>query len=380
MTDEDLGYIGGPKNIGRTYKTLKTLGQRFIPITYVNDDDQIVKGRFHWIDSFMYNTHTKMYDVRISPELMGMFIDIKKNFTYIDVGEAMTFRSAKTQKMYEYISSFSRGYRYPGDKRSRKLGYVYAKNVIPVSVDKLRHLFNLDELRDERTNEVERKRKYATNYNGIKTNILKKAQRELYQHYAYGTGCTWFDFRPLSLDKRGSKVKTVLIYIYTKDHPKQGPDRPWQEGDPELDPYDHSVVEEKKEQEKKQTPTQRMHANPFYKLGKDCHEQALLVLLRKYLSKDDIAYYMGKAQQEAHSRKFNAGDAYMNMIQVIQDKEHQPKFKTGTPAFRRNCLITYVFTKNLQHDFGWCIPPAGRVLHLRKKKPSFTGFTGSLFP
>jgi hypothetical protein len=333
-------------------------------VSYLNEKGELVNGNIHWIDSFFYNTVTKLYDVRISPEILPYMINVKDHFTMLDIGEAMTFGSARSQKMYEFISMYSGDYRY-SDKRSRDLGFTYAKNVIPVSIDKLRSIFGLREVKDARTGKVESKSKYS-NYNGIKTNILLQAQKELYRIHTIDNDCLWFDFQPLSKNKRGSKVKTVLIYIYTKENPKKGLDRPWQEGDEELCPYEMGFKEPDDKKEKL-TPAQKLHANPLYTLPTSDKQYFLADLLKKYLFPDDISYYMRHAMIEAQSRLYNQDDAYMSMIQVIMEKEKQASFKKGTDAYRRNCLVTYVFTKNLKKEFGWSIPPISRKMHTKKK-------------
>jgi hypothetical protein len=360
MTEEDLGYIGGKKNVPRTYEALKKLSKKIIHISYLNENNELVNGYIHWVDAFFYNTVTKRYDVRISPEILPYMINVKDHFTTLDIGEAMTFGSARSQKMYEFISMFSGDFRY-SDKRSRELGFVYAKNVIPVSIDKLRSIFGLHEVKDPRTGKVENSRKYS-NYNGIKTNILLQAQKELYRLYTMDHDCVWFDFQPLSKNKRGSKVKTVLIYIYTKDNPKKGLDRPWQVGDEELCPYDMGF---EKHEKTKLTPEQKLHANPLYSLPPGEKQMQLADLLKRYLFPDDIAYYMRQALIEAKSRLYNQDDAFMNMIQVIQEKESQQSFLDGTDAYRRNCLVRFVFTKNLKKEFGWSIPPIDHPKHTK---------------
>jgi hypothetical protein len=364
MSEDDLGYIGGKKNVPRTYEVLKKLSKKIINVSYLNEKGELVNGNIHWIDSFFYNTVTKLYDVRISPEILPYMINVKDHFTMLDIGEAMTFGSARSQKMYEFISMYSGDYRY-SDKRSRDLGFTYAKNVIPVSIDKLRSIFGLREVKDARTGKVESKSKYS-NYNGIKTNILLQAQKELYRIHTIDNDCLWFDFQPLSKNKRGSKVKTVLIYIYTKENPKKGLDRPWQEGDEELCPYEMGFKEPDDKKEKL-TPAQKLHANPLYTLPTSDKQYFLADLLKKYLFPDDISYYMRHAMIEAQSRLYNQDDAYMSMIQVIMEKEKQASFKKGTDAYRRNCLVTYVFTKNLKKEFGWSIPPISRKMHTKKK-------------
>lgn len=361
LTNKDLGVIGGKKNIPRTYKALKLLGQKFIPVSYTNERGERIHGRIHWIDSFFYNCETGLYDVRISPDIMKYMINVKSNFTDLDVGEAMTFRSKQTQTLYEYISMYRKGFRY-SNKESKSKGFNYASNVVPITVEQLRELCSLTELRDVRTGEIERKPKYASYY-PLQKNILKKAQDELYMHYKLGTGCIWFDFQPATERKRGRTVKTVYLYIYTKDNPKKGVNRPWQEGDELLSPYVTNF-----EEAAKLTPKQRLHANPLYHIDSDAKEAFLARKLSRYFDAEEVAYYMGKTRQEMQMRKYNKTDVIMQMIQVIQDKEKQPKFKRQTLTYQRNCLELYVFTNNLQKDFGWSIPPQEGNNHWMKKK------------
>ena len=93
LTDYDLGEIGGYKNVPHTYKILKSLASKLIPVAFRNEQGESIKGEIHWIDSFFYNENTGRYDVRISPEIMPYLIDISKNFTMLDMGTAMMLRS-----------------------------------------------------------------------------------------------------------------------------------------------------------------------------------------------------------------------------------------------------------------------------------------------
>ena len=60
-------------------------------------------------------------------------------------------------------------------------------------------------------------------------------------------------------------------------------------------------------------------------------------------------------------------DSYMQVIQVIQDKEKQPKFKSGTDTYRRNSIIKYALRVNLK-EFGWSLEPMNAPTK-RKQKP-----------
>ena len=60
-------------------------------------------------------------------------------------------------------------------------------------------------------------------------------------------------------------------------------------------------------------------------------------------------------------------DSYVQVIQVIQEKEHQPKFKNGTDAYRRKSIINYALKENLK-EFGWSLEPMSKAQKTRKPK------------
>ena len=142
-------------------------------------------------------------------------------------------------------------------------------------------------------------------------------------------------------------MKTVYLYIYTKDNPKKGVNRPWQEGDEPLSPYVTNF-----EEAARLTPKQRLQANPLYHIDGDAKEAFHARKLSRYFDAEDVAYYMGKTRLEMQKRKYNKTDIIMQMIQVIQDKEQQPKFKRQTLVYQRNCLELYVFTDNLKRNLA----------------------------
>lgn len=125
-----------------------------------------------------------------------------------------------------------------------------------------------------------------------------------------------------------------------------------EEGDEPLSPYLSSF-----EEAEKLTPKQRLHANPLYKMDLDTKEVFLARKLNKYFDADEVGYYMRMTRLEMQKRKYNKTDIVMQVLQVILDKEQQSKFRSQTLTYQRNCLELYVFTENLQKDFGWCIPP-----------------------
>ena len=144
----------------------------------------------------------------------------------------------------------------------------------------------------------------------IRSNILQVAQNELYDLYLFHASNVWFDFQAGPRKGIGGKTSSIIIYIYTRENPKDGLCRPWQKGDEDLSPYEPPYVEKARK-----TPQQKLHANVFY--GADHQEEIVLSLLSKYLSKRELTYYMAAINREARQCR----DCYTQVIQVILEKE-----------------------------------------------------------
>ena len=236
------------------------------------------------------------------------------------------------------------------------MGIIYKKRVLPIQIADFRRMFNLEEVIDPRTKKVITPASY-TNFKAIRENILDIAQKELYELYACHQSNIWFDYQPGPKKGRGGKVSSVFIFIYTREFPKSGDGKPWKKGDEPLSPYDTYV-----EPKKHLTPFQRIRQSHWYKADLESQERVVEVLLRRYLLDDEVKYYM--RQLSIISRRF--ADSYTHVIQVIQDKEKQAKFKSGTPAYKHNNIIYYVLKENLK-VFGWSMEPMNS-----QKKPTRT--------
>ena len=354
LTDEDLGVIGGEKNIPRTYEALSKLGQKFLPVSFKNEKGELVIGKVHWIDTFFFNEVTKMYDVRVSPEIMPYLIDISQSFTTFDLGTAMLLRSKYTQKMYELCSQFSGDFRFV-ESDAEQTGNVYKKRVLPIRMDKLRRIFNLDEVIDPRTKHTIISTTYA-NFKNMRTNILDVAQSELYNLYLRHHSNIWFDYQPGPKKGRGGKVSSVYIFIYTRDFPKNGLNRPWQDGDEPLSPFEKFTLPILKV-----SPQQRLRENLWYDLPDYTQERAVEALLSHYMMADELKYYMRQITMVARNHR----DSWVQVIQVIKDKERQPKFQEGTDAFKHKSITEFALKKNLQ-VFGWSLEPMPKVRRTKK--------------
>ena len=222
-------------------------------------------------------------------------------------------------------------------------------------MDKFRRIFNLDEVRDARTNRVITPATYV-NFKNMRTNILDVAQSELYNLYLCHHSNVWFDYQPGPKKGRGGKVSSVYIFIYTRDFPKNGLDRPWQDGDEPLSPFEKFALPMPKV-----SPQQRIKENLWYDLPDDTQERAVEALLSHYMMADELKYYMRQITVVARNHK----DSWVQVIQVIKDKERQPKFQEGTDAFKHKCITEFALKKNLQ-VFGWSLEPMPKVRRTKK--------------
>ena len=353
LTDNDLGLIGGSKNVPRTYEVLSTLGEKFITIRYTDKNGKEIIGKVHWVDSFFFDKETGLYAVRVSPEIMPYLIDLNKDFTVFDSGAAMKLRSKYSQKMYELCCRYGGDYRYY-DPAEQAQGHVYKKRVIPISISDFRKLFSLDEIRDPKTGKVLQPTIYE-NFKDVRRSILNPAMDELLTMFRYKASNVWFEYDTKGLKGKNGKVNSIIIYIYTRDHPKEGEQRPWQKGDEPLFPFDLT------EKEEKRTPAQKLHANVFYGNSHEYQEAVVQALLKRYLNKKEVAYYLTHIRREAQRYP----DTWAQVIMVVQEKEKQPKFIKGTKQYKRNAIIDYVLKENLK-EFGWSIePPSTRKERVR---------------
>lgn len=350
LTDSDLGLIGGSKNVPRTYEVLSTMGEKFITVKYMDENGKEIIGKVHWVDAFFYDKETGQYAVRVSPEIMPYLINLNKNFTYFDSGAAMKLRSKYSQKMYELCCRFGGDYRH-FDLKQQAQGLMYKKRVIPIAISDFRALFNLDEIRDPKTGKVLQPSVYE-NFKDVRRYILNPAMDELLTMFRYNASDVWFEYDTRDQKGKNGKVKSIVIYIYTRDNPKKGEQRPWQKGDDDLWPFE-CVPDAEAD---KRTPAQKLHASEFFGYDPQYQEAVVQALLNRYLNKKEVAYYMTRIRKVA--KRFP--DTFTQVIMVIQGKEKQPKFIKGTKQYKRNAIIDYVLKENLK-EFGWSIdPPASR--------------------
>ena len=357
LDDTDLAAIGGKKNVPRTYETLCALVGKVFTVHYWNQDKREIEAKIHWIDSFYYDKALDRYAVRVSPDIMVYLVNLFRGFSTFDVGTALCLKSKYTQRMYEICCKYSGDFRQY-DKEELKLGNTFKKRVAWFSMDDFRRLFNLNEVRDSRTGKIVTPAIYKS-YADIRRNILNTAQDELYTLYTYGVSDVWFDYAIDTIEGSGSRVSSILIFVYTREHPKQGVQRPWQKGDPPLFQFetDNKVI-------KKKTASEKLMNNVWH--GTDNQETVVCQMLSRYLTKQEVRYYMLIINREAVKSK----DTYTQVIQVLQEKEGQPKFTQGTKQYKRNNIKNYALAENLK-VFGWSIPPPLQKTDKKKEQILF---------
>jgi initiator repB protein len=346
MTDRDLASVGGNTNVMRTYKTVRSLAQKAIVQFHENEDKQLVVDYFHWIDAFRWNTSTNDYTVRVSPELYDYVINLTKSFTVLNLHTAILLESKYSQKFYEICYLYSGDFRFIDPTTPDE---TYKKRVLKMSIEAFRFTFGLSELHDPKTGELLEKEKYQR-FKTMVEKVILPAQRELYALYKNHLCDVWFDFEVLDRYGRGrnGSPKNLRFYIYSREFPKSNDaemDRPWQEGDAMLFPYEEKALKKApKEKTFKQTD--------WLSLDGEFQRDTVRQLLKSYLDNDAADYYITRIDEEQRQ----SNDTYSQVIQVIYEKQKQAKFQQGTKKYKQKCLIDFVFAQNLK-EYGWSIPP-----------------------
>ena len=108
--------------------------------------------------------------------------------------------------------------------------------------------------------------------------------------------------------------------------------------------------EEKKPRQKKLE--RRIDVRDWSKMDAPQQREVIEKFLAAYLKPEEADYYLDKIDDS--QRIFP--ESYAQILQVIYEKQMQEKFARGTRAFKRKCLVDFVFNKNLE-TYGWSIPP-----------------------
>ena len=346
MTDRDLASVGGNTNVMRTYKTVRSLAQKAIVQFHENEDKQLVVDYFHWIDAFRWNTSTNDYMVRVSPELYDYVINLTKSFTVLNLHTAILLESKYSQKFYEICCLYSGDFRFIDPTTPDE---TYKKRVLKMSIEAFRFTFGLSELHDPKTGELLEKEKYQR-FKTMVEKVILPAQRELYALYKNHLCDVWFDFEVPDRYGRGrnGSPKNLRFYIYSREFPKSNDaemDRPWQEGDVMLFPYEETAL--------KKAPKKKIFKQTdWLSLDGEFQRDTVRRLLKSYLDNDAADYYITRIDEEQRQ----SNDTYSQVIQVIYEKQKQAKFQQGTKKYKQKCLIDFVFAQNLK-EYGWSIPP-----------------------
>jgi hypothetical protein len=136
-----------------------------------------------------------------------------------------------------------------------------------------------------------------------------------------------------------------------------GKESPWTKGEEPLCPYE--LVAETEEEHL--TPQQKVKNSPWLSMPKDNQETAVEALLRRYMKDEEVCYYMRQIRQKAQ----NLYEGYVQVMEVIKEKEGQPKFQRATPTYKHNNIVDYALKVNLKNYFGWSLEP----MEKGQKKP-----------
>lgn len=340
LTDKDLGVIGGKTHVLQTYEALSSIGSKFMSVQYYNQQKELIHAKVHWVDAFSYNTSTKQYEVRMSPEIMPYLINLAKGFTTFCAQTALSLRSKYSQKFYELCCEYSGNFRY---RRSNLQDRAFKKNVLPLRIETLRYLLDLQEQRDERTGKVITKGKYD-NFCNLYRKVLLPALQELCELYHKGSSEVWFDCVPFQ--REGRKITSVVLYIYSKKNPKKGLPKLWEEGDEPLNPYEDFAE-----------ATLTTHPSKSTAITGNVEQllQKVEDKLGIYLEPNEVAYYLNYIKNTGYMLY----DSCQQVLQVLLDKEAQPKFQSATRAYKRKSIMYYALQENLK-EFGWSIPEPKR--------------------
>lgn len=179
--------------------------------------------------------------------------------------------------------------------------------------------------------------------------VVLTAQKELFTLYEIHKSDVWFDFEVADRYGRGrnGSPKSLRFYIYSREHPKSKDtemDRPWQEGDVPLWPYE--------DKPKKTVPTKRkVKQTDWLTFDTDYQRDLISQFLNAIFDTDEAAYYLQKIDDEQRSV-----DTYSQVLQVLYEKQRQPKFSQGTKRYKQKSLREFVFATNLK-NYGWSIEP-----------------------
>ena len=84
----------------------------------------------------------------------------------------------------------------------------------------------------------------------------------------------------------------------------------------------------------------------------DYQRDLISQFLNAIFDTDEAAYYLQKIDDEQQ----RSVDTYSQVLQVLYEKQRQPKFSQGTKRYKQKSLREFVFATNLK-DYGWSIEP-----------------------
>lgn len=148
------------------------------------------------------------YTVGITPVLLPYFTNLSSEFTVFDMYIEMGFKSVYSQRFYEFCCQ----YRNKEDK------------VFFMTVQDIKKMFNLLEVRDEKGNVVQ-KEQYK-NGSDFKKRVLDKAKDDIRKVFDAGLCDVCFDYKVKSKNSRGAVTAYYFIIETNGNTAKLGAQKP----------------------------------------------------------------------------------------------------------------------------------------------------------
>lgn len=167
------------------YTQIKKVTRKLMErVLYAEDENGNWKLR-HIVDKADYLANEGILLVTLEDDLKPLLLDLKRNFTYVDIKYALGLNSAYSIRIYEMLKRFYN----PKDE----YGYWTIK------IDKLRYLLQVEDIYKQ--------------YRDFKRRVILQSQKEIREHTDI---C--FDFKEI---KQGRRVEELIFYIYSTKKEKQ---------------------------------------------------------------------------------------------------------------------------------------------------------------
>lgn len=195
---------GHSSNLDYAFNALKNITDAK-KVFHSKDGHRIYAGLLSYVDE---HPDQETYTVGITPVLLPYFTNLSSEFTVFDMYIEMGFKSVYSQRFYEFCCQ----YRNKEDK------------VFFMTVQDIKKMFNLLEVRDEKGNVVQ-KEQYK-NGSDFKKRVLDKAKDDIRKVFDAGLCDVCFDYKVKSKNSRGAVTAYYFIIETNGNTAKLGAQKP----------------------------------------------------------------------------------------------------------------------------------------------------------